>query len=364
VLTSARTANLLLRRQHLHAGRLDPRLEGELLQVHQRDPQRHGGFVRHSGLKFLAAVNGACAGGGYELALACDEICWSTTARPPSVLPEVPLLGVLPGTGGLTRVTDKRKVRRDLADIFCTSVEGVRGRPRAKEWRLVDAIAKPAQFAAKVQERARSSARPATARRRKGVALTPLERERSTPRAIATHVDVEIDRAARTATSPSRRPERAAADLAGIEARGRATGGRSRWRASSTTPSSCCAPTSSRSAPGCSRRAASAPRAGADARMLAKQGPLAGARDHRLSAPHVGAARRHLAQPVRADRRGLLLRRHAAELALAADRTYMLALPDDATRRGSHCCAMNFGDYPMVNGRARLARASTASASR
>ncbi|HVR54701.1 MAG TPA: enoyl-CoA hydratase-related protein, partial [Pseudorhodoferax sp.] len=108
---------------------------------------------RHEGLKFLAAVNGACAGGGYELALACDEIVLVDDRSSSVSLPEVPLLGVLPGTGGLTRVTDKRKVRHDLADIFCTSVEGVRGQ-RAVDWRLVDAVAKPAQFGAVVQERA------------------------------------------------------------------------------------------------------------------------------------------------------------------------------------------------------------------
>ena len=107
----------------------------------------------HSGIKFVAAVNGACAGGGYELALACDEIVLVDDRSSSVSLPEVPLLGVLPGTGGLTRVTDKRKVRHDLADIFCTSVEGVRGQ-RAVEWRLVDAVAKPAQFAAAVHERA------------------------------------------------------------------------------------------------------------------------------------------------------------------------------------------------------------------
>src|ERR1700728_4619485 len=108
---------------------------------------------RHSGLKFLAAVNGACAGGGYELALACDEI-YLVDDRSSSVsLPEVPLLGVLPGTGGLTRVTDKRKVRHDRADIFCTIVEGVRGE-RAKEWRLVDEVVKTASFREKVQARA------------------------------------------------------------------------------------------------------------------------------------------------------------------------------------------------------------------
>jgi benzoyl-CoA-dihydrodiol lyase len=101
---------------------------------------------RHSGLKFLAAVNGACAGGGYELALACDEILLVDDRSSAVSLPEVPLLGVLPGTGGLTRLTDKRKVRHDLADIFCTTTEGVRGQ-RAKDWRLVDDIVKPAQFA-------------------------------------------------------------------------------------------------------------------------------------------------------------------------------------------------------------------------
>src|SRR5689334_2616574 len=131
---------------------------------------------RHSGLKFIAACNGTTAGGGYELALACDEIILIDDRSSAVSLPEVPLLGVLPGTGGLTRVTDKRKVRRDLADIFCTLVEGVRG-PRAKEWRLIDDHAKPQQFAAKVRERATALAaqtdRPKDAR---GVALPPLRR--------------------------------------------------------------------------------------------------------------------------------------------------------------------------------------------
>ena len=103
-------------------------------------------------------------------------------------LPEVPLLGVLPGTGGLTRVTDKRKVRHDLADIFCTSVEGVRGQ-RAVDWRLVDAVAKPAQFAAAVHERAaklaEQSARPAGAH---GVALATLEREETADAIRYAHV--------------------------------------------------------------------------------------------------------------------------------------------------------------------------------
>src|SRR5438445_2316817 len=104
---------------------------------------------RHSGLKFLAACNGTTAGGGYEMALACDEILLIDDRSSAVSLPEVPLLGVLPGTGGLTRVTDKRHVRRDHADIFCTLTEGVRA-PRAKEWRLIDDSAKPQQFADRV----------------------------------------------------------------------------------------------------------------------------------------------------------------------------------------------------------------------
>ena len=138
---------------------------------------------KFSGLKFLAAVNGSCAGGGYELALACDEIVLIDDRSSAVSLPEVPLLGVLPGTGGLTRLTDKRHVRHDLADVFCTTSEGVRGQ-KAVDWRLVDDIAKPAQFAAKVRERAlalaATSDRPESA---KGVELTPIERDRRGRRA-------------------------------------------------------------------------------------------------------------------------------------------------------------------------------------
>ncbi|MBV8626669.1 MAG: benzoyl-CoA-dihydrodiol lyase, partial [Paraburkholderia sp.] len=155
---------------------------------------------RYSGIKFLAAVNGACAGGGYEMALACDEIYLVDDRSSSVALPEVPLLGVLPGTGGLTRVTDKRKVRHDRADIFCTIVEGVRGE-RAKQWRLVDEVVKPSVFKQTVQARAlelaAQSDRPADA---KGVALTPVERtDREDGLGYAT-VDVTIDRAKRTAT--------------------------------------------------------------------------------------------------------------------------------------------------------------------
>src|SRR5271156_6150766 len=130
----------------------------------------------HSGIKFVAACNGTTAGGGYELALACDEIVLIDDRSSAVSLPEVPLLGVLPGTGGLTRLTDKRHVRRDLADVFCTTVEGVRGQ-RARDWGLVDAIVKQQNFQGYIRQRAQALA--ATSERPKtavGVALPPLER--------------------------------------------------------------------------------------------------------------------------------------------------------------------------------------------
>src|SRR5438094_2379862 len=162
---------------------------------------------QHSGLKFLAAVNGACAGGGYELALACDEIILVDDRSSAVSLPEVPLLGVLPGTGGLTRVTDKRKVRRDHADMFCTNSDGVRGQ-RAKEWRLVDDAVKPQQFAEHIKQRAlkfaEESDRPAGA---KGVALTPLKRTIDEAGVHYEYVEVQCNREARTATITVRAPE-------------------------------------------------------------------------------------------------------------------------------------------------------------
>jgi benzoyl-CoA-dihydrodiol lyase len=177
----------------------------------------------HDGLKTLAAVNGACAGGGYELALACDEIILVDDRSSAVSLPEVPLLGVLPGTGGLTRVTDKRKVRHDLADIFCTTTEGVRGQ-KAKDWRLVDDIAKPAVFAQKVHERAQqlaaTSHRPTHAT---GVKLGPLNKTVEADALRYGHVTVEIARASRTATLTVKGPTGAQpTDVAGIEAAGSA----------------------------------------------------------------------------------------------------------------------------------------------
>ena len=161
----------------------------------------------HSGLKFIAACNGTTAGGGYELALACDEIILVDDRSSAVSLPELPLLGVLPGTGGLTRVTDKRKVRRDYADMFCTNPDGVRGQ-RAKDWRLVDEVVKPQQFAEHIKQRALKLAelsdRPANA---KGVELTPVNRTVDEGGVHYEFVDAQVNREARTVTLTIRAPE-------------------------------------------------------------------------------------------------------------------------------------------------------------
>ena len=166
----------------------------------------------HSGLKFIAACNGTTAGGGYELALACDEIILVDDRSSAVSLPELPLLGVLPGTGGLTRVTDKRKVRRDHADMFCTNPDGVRGQ-RAKDWRLVDEVVKTQQFAEHIKQRALKLAgesnRPTGA---KGVLLTSLNKTGDEAGLHYGFVDVSCDREARTATITVRAPEQVTED--------------------------------------------------------------------------------------------------------------------------------------------------------
>ena len=174
-----------------------------------------------SGQTYIAAVRGACAGGGYELALACNHIMLTDDSTSSVALPEVPLLAVLPGTGGLTRVTDKRRVRRDLADVFCSIEEGVKGK-RAKDWRLVDEVIPNSKFDEAVRERAHEIAATRARPDARGIALTPLERSFAEDGSVSySCVEVELDRAGRKATITISGPdEDAPADMAAFHAQG------------------------------------------------------------------------------------------------------------------------------------------------
>ena len=317
---------------------------------------------KHSGLKFLAAVNGACAGGGYELALACDEIILVDDRASAVSLPEVPLLGVLPGTGGLTRVTDKRHVRHDRADLFCTSVEGVRGQ-KAVAWRLVDAAVKTAQFAQKVQERAielaAQSDRPADG---KAVFLAPLQRVIEADALRYPNVVVEIDRGKRTATWTVKGPSSASlgaqpTDVAGIEAAGAA------WyplamareledailemRTNELEIGTWLIKTE-----------------GDSAAVLAMDAMLLAHQKHWLVRETTGLLRRTFSRFDLSSRSlfaliepGSCFAGSLLELALACDRIYHLALPDDETRAPRLTVdESNFGLFPMITGQSRLQR--------
>ena len=313
---------------------------------------------RYGGLKFLAAVNGACAGGGYELAAACDEILLVDDRSSAVSLPEVPLLGVLPGTGGLTRLTDKRKVRHDLADIFCTTSEGVRGQ-KAKDWKLVDEIAKPAAFAEAVRSHAlklaEQSDRPANGR---GVKLTPLSRTFSDDALDYEFVLVKIDHQARTATLTVKAPAAdQPSDIAGIEAAG------VHWwplqmarelddailhlRTNVIEIGTWLLKTE-----------------GDAAKVLACDATLVAHQSHWLVRETIGLMRRTFARIDVSSRslfalidEGSCFAGTLAELAFAADRSYMLALPDaPASAPTLTLSAMNFGLLPMITGQSRLAR--------
>ena len=313
---------------------------------------------RYSGLKFLAAVNGACAGGGYELALACDEIILVDDRSSAVSLPEVPLLGVLPGTGGLTRVTDKRHVRHDLADLFCTNVEGVRGE-KAVAWRLVDAIAKPAVFAQKVRQRAlelaEGSDRPAQG---KGVLLKPLQRSLEADALRYSHVTVEIDRARRVATFSVNAPTGPQpADLAAIEAAGDS------WyplaMARELEDAILCMRTNELDIGVwlIKTEGAAADVLAMDATLLAHQG-------HWLVRETIGLLRRTFSRLDVSSRSlfaliepGSCFAGTLLELALACDRSYQFVLPDEAAMAPRIALTeANFGLYPMVTGQSRLQR--------
>jgi len=311
---------------------------------------------RHSGLKFIAACNGTTAGGGYEVALACDEIILVDDSSSAVSLPEVPLLGVLPGTGGLTRVTDKRKVRHDLADIFCTTTEGIRGK-RAKEWRLVDDVVKPKDFAEHVRRRALELAghsdRPQDA---KGVALTPLKRTIDSDGYHYEFVDTRIDRQARRATITVKAPSRAQpADLASILALG------ADWwplqmgrelddailmlRTNELEVGTWLLKT-----------------AGDIDRVLATDTSLAQFKDNWFVRETVGLLRRALARLDVSSRTLIALIEPGScfagtllELALAADRCYMLDLPDHPDKAPRIALSEpNFGAYVRVDALARI----------
>lgn len=312
----------------------------------------------HSGLKFLAAVNGACAGGGYELALACDEIILVDDRSSAVSLPEVPLLGVLPGTGGLTRVTDKRHVRHDLADIFCTTSEGVRGQ-KAVDWRLVDEAVKPAQFASRVRERAlelaAGSDRPADGR---GVALTPLNRTVEADALRYGNVTVQIDRAKRTATFLMKAPSGVQPKtIAEIEAAG------SNWyplvlareledailsmRTNELDIGTWLIKTE-----------------GDASAVLAMDAALLEHKDHWFVRETLGLLRRTFSRLDVSSRSLIALIEQGScfagtflEFALACDRSYMLALPNDAEKTPRITVGeLNFGTYPMATNQSRLGR--------
>jgi benzoyl-CoA-dihydrodiol lyase len=313
---------------------------------------------QHSGLKFLAAVNGACAGGGYELALACDEIVLIDDRSSSVSLPEVPLLGVLPGTGGLTRVTDKRHVRHDLADIFCTSVEGVRGQ-KAKDWRLVDEIAKPAVFAQKVQERAQalaaSSDRPTDG---KPCVFNPLKVESTDDTRNYAHVNVTIDRTKRSATVTVRAPAQdVPQDIASIEALG------DQWyplalardledailhlRTNELDLGTWIIKTE-----------------GDAAKVLASDAVLLAHQSHWLVRETLGYLRRTFSRLDVSSRSlfaliepGSCFAGSLLELALACDRQYQLVLPDAPDRAPKITVGeLNFGHFPMATGQSRMQR--------
>jgi benzoyl-CoA-dihydrodiol lyase len=163
--------------------------------------------------KYVCVVNGTAAGGGYELALACDHIMLVDDGAAAVSLPELPLLAVLPGTGGLTRVTDKRKVRRDRADVFCTTEEGVKGK-RAVEWRLVDETMPRSKLEEAVAARTKTIAAKASPRNGAGIALTPIERKRTPDANDYKYVSVEFERDNRLATITLRGPDSPAPAIA------------------------------------------------------------------------------------------------------------------------------------------------------
>ncbi|MFN0314834.1 MAG: 2,3-epoxybenzoyl-CoA dihydrolase [Burkholderiales bacterium] len=306
---------------------------------------------RYSGLKFIAALNGNTAGGGYEVALACDEIVLIDDRSSAVSLPEVPLLGVLPGTGGLTRLTDKRKVRRDLADMFCTTSEGVRAE-RALQWGLVDAIAKPAQFQDLVRQRAQAlaltSGRPGG---RKGVTLEPLSRQIDEHGYHYQYVDARVNRPGRSVTLTLSAPTHAGPFIESCQ-----------WWPLQMARELDDAILSLRTNELELGMWVLKTR-GNPAAVQAYDDVLRARQHEWFVSETVGMLRRTFARLEVSSRsmfavvdRDSCFAGTLAELLWAADRAYMLALPDAPEDEPCVILSpMNFGPYPSVEGEARLA---------
>jgi benzoyl-CoA-dihydrodiol lyase len=308
---------------------------------------------RSSGLKFLAAVNGTAAGGGYELALAADEIVLVDDRSSTVSFPEVPLLAVLPGTGGLTRLVDKRKIRRDLADVFCTTAEGLGG-AKAKQWGLVDEVVPPRLFPEKVQERAQALAaqtdRPKDAR---GVTLTPLRRAVDEQGIHYEHVDVAIDANARTITITVSAPNSGEADeLDAILGRG------AQWWPLAVARELDDAILHLRTNVREGGIWIMKTRGDVDS-MLRVDRALERHKENWFVRETIGFLRRTLSRLDVSSRsiyavvdQGSCFAGTLLELALAADRSYMLLAEEDGPKVA--LSAMNFGPYAMCNGMTRL----------
>ncbi|NIO41820.1 MAG: benzoyl-CoA-dihydrodiol lyase, partial [Burkholderiales bacterium] len=310
----------------------------------------------HDGLRFLAAVNGTMAGGGYELALACDEIVMIDDRSSTVSLPEVPLLGVLPGTGGLTRVTDKRQVRRDLADVFCSTAEGVRA-DRALAWKLVDHTAKPQQFDDVVKQRVAElvaeSTRPDDAT---GIDLKPLTRSIDERGLHYHHVDVLLDRNARTATITVHGPAgQQPSDIAAIH-----SAGADWWPLAMTRELDDAILMLRTNEPEIGIWILKT-RGDLDA-VLNTDAIMMRRRSDWLVKETVGLLRRTLARLDVSSRSMFALIEPGScfggtllELAFAADRSYMLATPEKESDAPAIATSMmNFGAFPMVTRQTRL----------
>ena len=311
---------------------------------------------RHDGLKAIASVTGACAGGGYELALACDRIIMVDDRSSTVSLPEVPLLGVLPGTGGLTRVTDKRKVRRDLADIFSLTSEGVRA-DRAKDWKLIDAHAKPQAFgqllAAEIEALKNQSTRNAAS---KGIELTALKPLIDDAGYHYSLVDAQVDRASRMATITVKAPSAAIESTAEtIEAAG------ANWYPLKLQRELDDAILNLRTNE--LEVGTWVIKTHGDAGQVMKMDQvLASLKDHWLVKETTGALRRTLARLDVTSRSLIALVDSGScfagtfyELALSCDRIYMLDLPDSPDAAPAlQLSPANFGWFPAVNNLTRL----------